>query len=617
MSVYAPKLLRANLSSGVIKEEVIPQEIVRRFVGGRGTGDVYLYRELTPGTDSLGIGNKLIFVIGPLAGTGAHSCSRWLVVFKSPLTGGYFRSSGGGDFGAWLRFAGLDMVIIEGKAPKPVYLYIDNGHYEIRDAAELCGKNTSDTQENLRGIHGKGIRVACIGPAGEKLVRYANITTDRRSAGRGGSGAVMGSKNLKAVVINATPKIKISKDFRELVREQIATFKNHKMFSFYHDFGTCGADLANRSGFFPTRNFREGSLSGWESLSRDECAKLNIKPTSCYTCMVQCGWIRRIVSGPYAGNISEGPEYESMWSFSGPTAQASFEACIVADALCDDLGLDTMSTGGSIGFAYELFERGILSSGETGGLNLTYGNYEAMLELIKRIANRDGLGDILAEGVKRAALHIGKGTEAYAMHIKGLELPGYEPRALKHQGFQLTVSNCGANHNIGWISEEVMGFPSRIDRYADEGGTDLVMNRQDESAAFETGVVCLFLPQIGMFPISLFGRMLALVTSNDEFHQEGELLKIGERIYNLERVFNIREGFSRKDDTFPARMLNEPLKNAGRAEGQIIRKPEVRLDEYYQFRGWDKNGVPTREKLGMLDLGEIVKDFQSEGAKDT
>lgn len=610
MTSYTPKLLRANLTTGALKEEVIPQKIVVDFVGGRGFGIKYLYQELSPGIDPLSPSNKLLFTIGPLAGTGALSFSRWMAITRSPLTNTYFRSVGGGDFGAWLRFAGLDMIIVEGKSTKPVYLYIEDGRYEIKDARELWGKDTAKTQEKLKEIYGTGVRIACIGPAGEKLVRYASILSDRRTAGRGGVGAVMGSKNLKAIVIKAARKVNLPNpdEFKKLIKQQADGFKADPTQQGHRIDGTlANIEITNIRGMFPNRNFREGRLDGWENISVTEYAKIKVKDTGCYVCPVRCGKIHTVAAGPYAGATNEGPEYETIWAFTASIGSTDIGTTVVADILCDDLGLDTISTGNTIGFAYELFEKGIISPKDTDGLNLTYGNQEAAIELIKRIGNRQGFGDVLAEGTRRAASHIGKGADAYAMQIKGLEMPGYEPRAAKRHGLGYATSTIGASHNIAYCVQEIFGVtrPRGVDRFADEGDTDIIKLLQDRTAMWETGIACIFAEP----HVRLFAAMLASVTGIPELGAIEHLFKVGERIYNLERMFNVREGFGCADDTFPLRITSEPLKNAGAAEGQVLRKPATLLDEYYQFRGWDENGTPRAGKLRELGLEEIIKDL--------
>ena len=602
--------MRVDLTTNTIKEEIIPDKIVVDFVGGRGFGVKYLYDELSPGIDPLSPSNKLLFNIGPLAGTGAQSFSRWMVTTKSPLTGTYCRSVGGGEWGAWLRFAGLDMIIIEGKATKPVYLYIEDGHREIKDASELWGNGTCKTQEKLKEIYGDKTRIVCIGTAGEKLVRYASIISDDRAAGRGGVGTVMGSKNLKAIAIKTTKRVRKASDpeaFKELVKEhggRLAT-KGRQEFT---EFGTLtNVEKVNSLGFFPTRNFREGRLDGWENISHEAYAKIKVRNDVCYGCPVKCGKVHVLTTGPYAGTSSgKGPEYETIWAFTATIGSTDIGTTIVANVLCTDLGIDTLSTGSSIGFAYELFEKGIIGISDTDGLELTYGNHEAAIELVKRIGNRQGFGDILAEGTKRAAAHIGKGTEAYAMQVKGLELPAYDPRGAKRHGLGYATSTMGGNHNMAYITQEIFGatYPHPVDRLADEGSADLAIYSQDTNATWETGICCGFTQPRA----SIFAAMLAAVTGIPELGSDEYMAKVGERVFNLEKAFNLREGFGRKDDTLPLRLTTEPLRNAGPSEGQIVRKLDTLLDEYYRLRGWDKNGVPTPAKLKELGLDEVIRD---------
>jgi aldehyde:ferredoxin oxidoreductase len=613
LSNYTPTLLRVNLSKGTCKREDIPEKTVMDFIGGRGLGIKYLYDELRPGTDPLSPDNKLIFSVGPLAGTGALGCSRWVVTTKSPLSGGYHRSVGGADFGAWLKFAGLDMIIVEGKAAKPVYLYMEDGRCEIKDARELWGKNTIETQERLNQTHGSRTRTACIGPAAEKRVRFALILSERRTAGRAGMGTVMGSKNLKAIAINPAGGISLPnpKEFKGLIEEQAAAHRAFPRFPLMSEEGTTSTvETMNAMGIFPARNFREGSIDNWERIIAGEYAKIKERNYACHACMLHCGNVFRVKSGPYAGATSHGPDYETINMFTGSIGSTDIGATVAFDALCDELGIDTISTGNCIGFAYELFERGILTTKDTGGLDLTYGNHQAALELARRIGNREGLGDILAEGVKRAAERIGKGAEAYAMHVKGIELPAYDPRAAKWQGLNYITGPCGAVQNTGYSRQEIQNipFPRPVDRFAEEGFADITMGNQNEIASIEVGVICAFVS--AMTPIPLRGRMIASATGIPAFSDPQYLSRTGERIFNLERAFNIREGFGRKDDVFPKRITTEPLKKAGLAEGQVIRNAEGMLDEYYQVRGWDKDGIPTPEKLKGLGLEEVIKDIK-------
>jgi len=608
------KLLRVNLSKGTMKEEDIPKKIALDYVGGRGFGAKYLYDEVPAGTDPLGKQNKLFIVTGALAGTSAQSVSKWVVVTKSPMTNTFTRSYGGGDFGSWLKWAGLEMIILEGKATKPVYLYIKNGEYDIRDASAIWGKTTSQAQEYLKKQHGAKARMICIGPAAEKMVRYAGVISGRRAAGRGGTGTVMASKNLKAVVVEAERKEKLADpaEFSKLVKQQVKNFKEGLGFEPMRDYGSAmGVDFPGFAiGSFPVRNFRSATLDGWDKLSFLQYAAITQKHSGCYACMLKCGKTRTVAEGPYAGVTSEGPQYETIWAFSGPTACTDLGATVKADYMCCELGLDTISTGNAIGFAYELFEKGILTTKDTDGLVLKYGDPEPMLKLIEKIAHRQGIGDILAEGTKRAAERIGKGSEQYAMHVKGLEMPGYEPRSMKALGMNYALSNVGANHCYGYSQQE-MGNPKPrlVDAAADEGKGDIVKYNQDFVAAVELVNACVFpAHNLEFFGLEIISQMLVAALGETKFGSADYLSQVGEKVYNLERCFNIREGFSRKDDTLPKRMYTEPLQG-GMRDGEIIRKPDVIIDEYYEVRGWDKNGMPTKATLKRLGLEEVDKDI--------
>ena len=608
------RLLRVNLSSGVIKEEEIPSEIAEAFVGGRGFGTKYIYDEIQPGIEPLGRENKLLLGTGPLAGTSAQSLSKWMVVTKSPLTGTYTRSYGGGDFGAWLKWAGFELIIIEDKASKPVYLHIKDGKYEVRDAGAIWGKTTGQTQAHLQKEHGAKAQVVCIGPAAERLVRYAGIISGRRVAARGGIGTVMASKNLKAVVVEAARSETLAnpEEFKSLVRQQVKRYKEGMGYDQFRDYGTVmGVDYPGFGcGSFPVRNFRMGEMEGWEKLSFLQFVPITQKHTGCYACSLHCGKIRKVPSGPYAGVESEGPQYETVWAFTGPTGCTNLEATVYADHLCCELGLDSISTGNSIGFAYELFEKGILTVKDTDGLVLNYGDPEPMLKLIEKIGRREGLGDILAEGVKRAADRIGKGSEEYAMHVKGQEMPGYDPRALKSVGMNYALSSAGANHSLGYASQEIGNpHPRVVDAAADDDKGDIVKYNHDNVAAFELANCCHFpAMHLEFIDLELMGKMLVAALGVPRLGSSDYLAYVGEKVYNLERCFNIREGFTRKDDTLPRRMYTEPLKG-GIRDGEVIRKPDTIIDEYYDARGWDGNGIPTRETLARLGLDEVDKDI--------
>lgn len=616
MHGYTGKFLRVDLSTGRIGTEPVLPEDIMDLVGGRGLGIRRLYEEVPPGTDPLGERNKVFFLTGVLTGTAVVAGSRWLATTLSPLTGIYGKSSAGGDFGAWLKFSGFDFLVVEGKAEKPVYLHITPDSCEIRDASALWGKNSGETQAILRQYHGDATRAACIGPAGENLVKYAAIVTGTRTAARCGVGTVMGSKKLKAIAINAKRNISLHDPaaFQQLVKDQVKSINANPGYIDHKRYGTTEGSLTrNALGVFPTKNFRYGQMADHEKLSHVEYGKLRVGEFGCYACSARCGKMHTIPAGrPYEGATSEGPEYESYWSFSGPIDSASIEATVAGDQLCDELGLDTISAGGSIGFAFELYEKGIITKSDTDGLELVYGNHEAMIALINKIARREGFGAVLAEGTVGAARIIGKGTEAYAMQVKGLELAGYEPRGLKATGFGYVTSSIGGSHGNGALAFQEWGMPvpRAVDRFAEEDKADIVIFNQNGSALRETGILCSFSAGWGDWYRRLFPAMLKAATGIEEFGDMRYLGVVSERIVALERAFNVRHGVNRKHDTLPERFLSEPL-HTGTApgEGQMIRTLDAFLDEYYRLRGWSPDGIPTRERLVQLGLGRVAEDL--------
>ncbi len=613
MALNTGKLLRVDLSSGKVATESVPESIAADFIGGRGYGIRYLYQELAPGIDPLGEKNKLLMLNGPLAGNTAQAVSRWMVCTRSPLTGAFARSVCGADFGAWLKFAGYELIIVEGKAEKPVYVHLTADDCRILDAGEIWGTDTKETQAWLNQRHGKNTRTACIGPAGENLVKYAAIVSDRRTAGRCGTGTVMGSKNLKAIAVTAQRKIQLAdpEAYDKLAREQVNIIRNNEGFQNHREWGTTSMqDITNAIGIYPVRNFRYGQQTDYEKIAGEQYRKLRTGDMGCYSCPARCGKVHTVASGLYAGAHSEGPEYESIWAFTGPIESNSIEASISADQLCDDLGLDTISTGSCIGFAYELYEKGLLKKSDTDGLELVYGEHEPMIALVKKIARREGIGDLLAEGTMRAAASIGKGAEAYAMHVKGLEMPAYEPRGAKSQGYNYVTANIGANHCYGYAAQDIFGapFPRPTDRFSEENA-DVVIFNQDGTAYKETGIACGFAGGWG-WADSHFGKLLAAARGIDSFADNDYLSRVGERMFNLERAFNVREGFNRKQDTLPDRIRTEPLHTRqAPGEGQMVSHQDEFLDKYYSLRGWTKEGIPAPEKLKELGLDFVVEDM--------
>jgi len=601
---YRNRILRVNLSDRTFAEEPLTEELIHDFVGGRGFGARLLYDDLRPGVEPLGEDNELIFMAGPLAGTNAQSFSRLLVFFKSPLTGTYFRTAAGGYFAPELKFAGFDAVIVTGIADRPVYLWVHDGRYELRDASYLWGLNCGDTHTLIRDeLHDPHIRVACIGPAGENLVKYAGIFSDRRAAGRGGGGTIMGAKKLKAIAVRGHDRLSLAdpEAFRQALRDQVDSVKAN---SSYPELSTRGRQICrftNVMGMYPTRNFREGVLPGWEAIDDSVYDKLRVRNTTCHKCMIHCTSLAKVETGKYAGAWSEGPEYETIWGFTGPFSLADIGLTVAGDQLCDELGLDTISAASTMGFAYELYERGIITRQDTGGLELIYGNDGPILELLRQIAYRRGFGDLLAEGSREAARRIGKGSEPYAMQVKGLELPAYDPRGAKAHGLNMLTSVIGASHMTGYAGQELfaerVAAGQRVDRFSVEGKGELCKKNQDTMAWREVGTVCS-----ALMSNAIYARLLAAATGVQDFADANYLRWVGERIYNLERMFNAREGFGRKDDVFPPRFTRETLPE-GPSAGQVF-EIERLLDDYYQARGWDVNtGNPTPAKLDELGLG--------------
>lgn len=594
------KILRVNLSTGNILREEVPAEVRKYFVGGRGLGINYLFRELAAGINPLGPDNKLILVNGILAGTNAQGCARWLAMTKSPLTGGIGRACAGGNFGAYMKFAGLDAIIIEGRAISPVYLFIDGMRAELCDASDLWGMDTQQTQASLRGKHEGCIETACIGPGGEKLVRFATITNGLRTASRCGVGTVMGSKNLKAVSIQGVgrPKPHDQATFKALVRQQIEILKDHPRRQSMNRAGTTSfTKFVNSLGVYPVKNFQEGYFKDWEALSSEAFQKVKLKNAGCYACMTRCGQVHQVKAGPYTGATSEGPEYETIWALGGLLGNTELGSIVAADHLCDLLGIDTISTGTAISFAFELYQRGILTVEDTGGLELTWGNHQTILELVKQIGKRTGLGNLLAEGVKRAAASLNRGAEKYAMHVKGLEFAGYDPRGVKGYGLSYAACNIGASHMYGRPREELYG---QADRFADVGKGRFIANAQIQLAADEVIILCNF-GNSGMSD-QLMGDLMKAATGFEEVADPEYLRQVGERILCLERAFNIREGFSRQDDKLPSRFIQEKLQNAGASTGMVIQNLDGLLDEYYNILGYTKQGIPSKEKLEQLAL---------------
>ena len=614
---YTGKILRINLTDKVAKEEELPLDTAKDYIGGAGFGIKYLYDEVPAGADPLGPENKLIFASGPFSGTTIPCASRMAVTAKSPLTGAVGMALTGGYFPVELKFAGYDALIVEGKAEKPTYVSIKKGDVKFRSAKKIWGMKTTDTQQILKNeLKDQNVRIACIGPAGENLSKMACIVNELRAAGRKGLGAVMGSKNLKAIAVRGRGKISIAdkEKLKSAKGEFTKAMKGSEVL--YPHFSKLGTpmvvDHTCELGIFPGKNFSAtGAFAPADKIGVEMQLSRDTGSEHCYGCPVGCTQLRMAKTEPYTGILAEGPEFETYYSFGGVTGVDNIDAIIAADRLSDELGLDTISAGATVAFAMELYEKGILSDKDTGGLKLNFGNHEAMVTLLRLMAFREGIGDILADGTKVAAGKIGKGSEKYAMHVKGLELPGYDVRGAKAHGLNYATAYTGADHNRGYAFQEIFGIPIpyEVDRFAAQGKGKLTKWNQDvRSVTCDAATMCAFLLDMAVPAIATQNTADLMEAVTGLKYTAEEVEAVGERINNLARAFNVREGFTREDDTLPERLMTEPLKEGG-SKGQFISKDDLKLmlDEYYTARGWDvKTGAPTREKLEELGLGYVA-----------
>ena len=610
---YTGKILRINLTDQSVKEEVLPFQTAKDFIGGAGFGIKYLFDEVPANSDALGPDNKLIFDPGPLSGTNVPCASRMAVTAKSPLTGAVGMGLSGGHFPVELKFAGYDVLIIEGKSEEPVYIWIKNGEVKFRSAKTLWGMKTTDTQQIIKNeLNDQNVRIACIGPAGENRIKIASIINEWRAVGRKGLGAVMGSKNLKAIAVRGGEKVKVND--RDKLKEARKVFTKAMKDSpvLYPAFSNVGTpmvvDHLCHMGIFPTKNFLgTGAYDPIEQIGTAVQATRNVGKEHCYGCPVGCSQVKLAKTGEYAGIMTEGPEFETMYSFGGVTGVENIDAIIAADRLADEMGFDTISSGVSIAFAMELYEKGILTKEDTGGLELTFGNDKAMMAILRQMSYREGLGGLLADGTKIAAEKIGKGSEKFAMHVKGLELPAYDVRGAKSHGLNFATSFTGADHCRGYAFQEIFGIPvpKEVDRFTAEGKGALTKWNQDiRTATTDAPTMCGFLLDMAVVGIATRNTADLMEAVTGISYTPDEILSVGERINNLARAFNVREGFTRADDTLPERLMTEPIPG-GVSKGHFISREELKLmlDEYYIARGWDvKTGSPTRATLKALNL---------------
>lgn len=593
-------LLRVNLTDGSIKKEALNLKDASLYLGARGLGTKIMMNEVDPKVDPLSPDNKLIFMTGPLTGTFATSPGRYVVVSKGPLTGAIGCSNSGGHFGPELKYAGYDGIIFEGRAEKPVYLWIEDDKVELKSAEHLWGKSVFETTDELLKETAEDARIACIGPAGEKQVLFASVMNDKnRAAGRSGLGAVMGSKNLKAVVVRGSKSVEVSdpKAFIEACTDARRKLKAHPVTG--AGLPTYGTEtlinVINQSGALPTRNWRDGGVfeyadeTGGETLRE----KYLVRNKGCFGCSIGCGRITRITEGKFK-SFGEGPEYETGWAYGADCGVRDLAAISKANFICNELGLDPITMGSTIACAMELFERGIISRDEVG-MDLRFGNADTIVEMTRLTGMREGFGDKLAKGSYRLAASYGH--PELSMSVKKQEMPAYDGRGVQGMGLEYATSNRGACHVRGYMtSPEVLGIPQKLDPLVTTDKAAWLKTFQDLTAVVDSTGICLFTTfAIGLPEISSMLRPAVGLELSDE-----EILKAGERIWNLERLFNIGAGFTAADDTLPPRLLKEPLPS-GPAKGKVVELDKM-LPEYYQVRGWSEEGIPTEEKLSELSI---------------
>lgn len=593
MSGWAEKILDIDLTSGTIKTYPLDMEMARLFVGGRGLGARLLWDLVSPGVDPLSSENVLVFTNGPLTATGYQTSNRFSVSTKSPLTGTILDANSGGFWGMQFRKTGHAVLIVRGRAERPVWIEIIQDRATIHEAAELWGMRVLAVTEKL-GQNKNHRNVLTIGPAGENLSCIAAIMNDgERALARGGPGAVMGSKNLKAIVVegNEKPEIVDQERFKFMLYEARKLLAANPLTSqALPEFGTSVMlNIVNNIGALPTRNSQQTQFEQIEAICGETLTeKYLIRKAACWACPIACTRISKTdkVEG-------EGPEFETAWAFGAQCGVGDLEAIIEANHVCNDLGFDTISAGSTIGCAMEMSEKGYLDS------ELRFGRGDMLVSTLEEMAARRGLGADLADGSLRFATKYG--YPEISMSVKGMEIPAYDARGLQGQGLLFATSNRGGCHMRGnMLGLEVLGLPKLIDRFQVQGKSSFVILHQNIAAAIDSLVLCKF-TNMGVAE-EYFARVLTAVTGFP--YATGDLIKAGERVWNLEKLYNLREGFTKEQDSLPPRLLNEPVAD-GPSKGWVSHL-EPMLKEYYRTRGWDENGVPKRQKLEELSLADLV-----------
>jgi aldehyde:ferredoxin oxidoreductase len=617
---YANNILYLDLSTGKTKTKPLGEETAKKFLGGAGFGIKMITDHQRPGTDAFDPENPIVFSCGAFCGMMVPgSASKWGVAAKSPQSQGLGEAYSTGFFGSELRRAGYDIVLITGKAKRPSYVYLEDDTVQIMDASHLWGKSNWETEDMIKSDLGDpGVRVASIGPAGENLVRFAAIINDRlRAAGRTGMGAVMGSKNMKALAVRGSNDVEIAdvEGFKELAY-QIYDDAKGPATEKYRILGTAANVLTlNKQAAMPTRNWQDAVFDKADKISGEALNKHHVeKIQGCDSCGMRCEHVATVKEGPFKGATGR-IEYEPTYAFGSCTAVDRPDAIVRAVQLSDLYGTDALSTGVVVAFAMEAYEKGIITKEDTGGIELEFGNALGMCDMVEKIALREDIGDLLAEGVERAAAKLGKGSEKFAMHIKGVEMTGYDVRGLKTCALGYAVSRRGADHQRhGAYGPDLKG---QVDRFkAEKGRGKLVMDGEDLYSMMDSLIICKF--SRGIWDYERYAKMYSLAIGIPMTAED--MRQCGERISNLGKIYNLREGIGREKDTLPIRCMTDPIKS-GIAKGSLVTQDELDLllDDYYETRGWSSEGIPSDSKLKELGLGEYakhLKDLKKSASKE-
>jgi len=629
---YAGAILRIDLSKSTVRKEPLPDSLVKNFIGGRGFVAKLLYDEIVPGIQPLDPQNMLIAATGPLTGHFLPASGKTHFGTKSPATGGYADSNMGGHFGPQMKYAGYDVLVITGQAESPSYLFINDDAVEIRPAAEYWGQGSITAEKNFKDHLGEDYQILTIGPAGENRVRYACISHDfGRQAGRTGVGAVMGSKNLKAIAVKGAKGLPVA-DLKKAYAKGKEAYRNVMAkpgFEGWTPEGTAGiTNWTNEVGVFPTRNFQTSFAEHYKDINGQAVIeRLKITDKGCFGCPTPCGkygYTKTLSGSAYV----EGPEYETIALFGGNCVLKTIEEVAYANYLCDEFGIDTISAGVVIGWTIECFQKGILTHAEIGR-DIDFSDLETVVFLLEKIARREGVGDLLAEGVKIAAEKTGKESERFAIHVKGLEWSGYECRNAPSMMLAYMTADVGAHHNRAWVlGHDLAGAWTNVHDLIASGGeveiqpraivsdrsAEYVIASQHKRSLFDVLGNCrLQMMELG-FEEAHYAELYSLITGMTKSWEE--LLKISERIWHLTRAFSVREinGFGRHLDFPPARLYEDPIAD-GPSQGHALSRDDIEnlLNWYYEARGWDQNGIPTRETLARVGLPEVVEDLEARG----